>query len=71
MKKCAYAGLQGTEKSSFKYFVMRYARLGDLISDFNENKMLSKNEENLARKLAASYLSEFGPIHTALMKPYD
>lgn len=48
-----------------------YARLGDLISDFDENKMLLQNEENLAKQLAASYLSEFGPIHTVLMKPQD
>ena len=48
-----------------------YARLGDLISDFDENKMLIKNEENLAKQLAASYLSEFGQIHIALMKSTD
>ena len=46
-----------------------YAWHGVLISDFNENKMLLKNEENLAKQLAASYLSEFGSIHTLLMKP--
>jgi len=38
---------------------------------FNENKMFLRNEESLAKQLAANYLSEFGPVHTVLMKPYD
>ena len=48
-----------------------YAFHDPVCSGFNEDKMSVRNEENLARQLAASSLDKFGSIHTLLMKPYD
>ena len=48
-----------------------YSFQDPVCSGFNEDKMLVQSEENLAKQLASSYLSEFGSIHTVLMKPYD
>lgn len=48
-----------------------YAFHDPVCSGFNEDKMIVRNEENLAKQLASTYLDQFGSMHTILMKPYE